>query len=199
MGDVYDLRYLRGKASEDDHMDQQAQADLDAGDAFLSEFRPTTWLLGNHDWRAVKAMESPSPLKRMAGQDIYGHMTDAAGKDCRIIPYNKRAGVHRLGDVKFLHGYSTGIGGVRKHALIYGRCVIGHLHVVESVTVERLDAPTCWCIGTLSRLELGYNEQHIGTLRQGHGFAYGTVVGGRTSVVQVRFNGMRMEEQNGVA
>jgi hypothetical protein len=103
------------------------------------------------------------------------------------VMYNKRHGVHQFGDRKLLHGYASGIGAARKHALIFGDCWIGHLHSVECVTTERHDSAECRVIGTLAKLELGYNETQLGTLRQAAGFLYGVVFpNGRTVAWQAQ-------------
>jgi hypothetical protein len=174
LGDNWDFRWLRSKASEDDALDPKLQADFDAGVTFLERFRPTVFLMGNHDHRIRKAMDSPKATKRKLAEMIWADMEDAL-HGVKPIPYNKRDGVYPFGDTKLVHGYSAGIGAVRKHALVYGKVWMGHLHTIESVRVERHDYAEGCCIGCMGRLELGYNEAQIGTLRQEKGFRYGLI------------------------
>jgi hypothetical protein len=184
LGDNWDFRWLRGKASEDDKLDPGLQADFDMGAAFVDKFRPTVFLAGNHDWRVRKSMESPNPVKSKLAGMIWGDMEDSL-KGTKIHPYNKREGVYKFGDLKMVHGYAAGVGAVRKHALVYQRVYLGHLHMVEHVSVETHNRGEAWCVGGLAKLEMGYNEAQIGTLRQSHGCRYGIIsASGRTMAWQ---------------
>jgi hypothetical protein len=175
LGDAWDFRWLRAKASDEDKLDDGLQADFDAGYDFLKRMKPTVFLCGNHDWRVRKAMESHDPAKAKLAGMLWYDMLDCLG-GVKPLDYNKRTGVYRFGDTNLVHGYSAGVGAVRKHALTYGRTWLGHLHTCESVTVERLDGATATCVGALAKNELGYNEAQIGTLRQsGNGFLYGVI------------------------
>jgi hypothetical protein len=174
LGDNWDLRWLRSKASEDDKLDPGLQADFDAGYDFLRKFKPTVMLLGNHDARVIKGMESPNSSKRKLCEMLWGDMEDAM---CGVkpLPYNKRHGVYRFGDTNLVHGYAAGIGAVRKHALVYGKVWMGHIHAIEAITTERHDSAEGRSIGALCRREMGYNDGQIGTLRQDNGFLYGLI------------------------
>lgn len=173
LGDAWDFRYLRSKATDEDKLDPRAEADFDAGADFLKRMKPTVFLCGNHDWRVRKKMEAGDAKDRILAGKLWGDMIDAIGVE--PLPYNKRTGVYQFGDTKLVHGYSAGIGAVRKHALVYGKTWLGHLHTCECITVETLDGAEARCIGALCRQELGYNEAQIGTLRQAAGFLYGVI------------------------
>jgi hypothetical protein len=189
LGDVWDFRWLRAKASEADQWDDHLQDDIDAGVQFLQRFKPTHVLLGNHDWRVKKATEHPKRSLRKLAECVWGDMQDGIGK-AKVFPYNKRDGVFRLGNLNLVHGYSAGVGALRKHIFTYGRCMMGHIHTSEQVSVERFGGGCGYSVGCLARLELGYNEQQIGCLRQSNGWAHGVIhPGGRTDVWLTQYEG----------
>ncbi len=186
LGDAWDFRWLRSKASDEDRLDPALQADFDAGVDLLGWYRPSVYAMGNHCHRVIKAMRSPDPAKAKLASMLWGDMEDAL-RGVKPIPYNKRTGIYQFGDTKLLHGYAAGIGAVRKHALVYGRCWIGHLHTIECTTPERHDTAEGRCIGALCKKELGYNEAQLGTLRQDNGFLYGIIFSnGRTLAWQAQ-------------
>lgn len=172
-GDIFDLRWLRRSASEDEKL-EQVTADFQNGCAFLEKFRPSVFLWGNHDERLRDALDSNAAhgsLKAMAEQWI-GHIEDLTPK-CQHFPYDKRRGVYQYGDYKILHGYAHGIGAARKHALTYGNCIMGHVHRHDTVTVEGHERRTCHVSGCLCVLDMGYNRATVGTLAQERGWVYG--------------------------
>lgn len=182
LGDNWDFRWLRSKASADDQYDQNLQADFDAGVEFLDWYRPTIFLMGNHDHRVVKGMDSPNPSKSKLCSLLLGDIQDAL-HGVKAAPYNKRLGAVRFGDLTLVHGYAAGIGALRAHVLTYGRCLMGHIHASDQLAVERLDGAVGYSVGCGCRLEMGYNESQRGTLRQQNGFAYGLIFpSGKTQV-----------------
>lgn len=172
-GDIFDFRWLRRSASEDEKL-EQVTADFQNGCSFLEKFKPSVFLWGNHDERLKDALDSNAAhgsLKAMAEHWI-GHIEDITPK-CQQLPYDKRRGVFQYGDHKILHGYAHGIGAARKHAFTYGNCIIGHVHRHDTVTVEGIDRRTCHVSGCLCELDMGYNRATVGTLAQEHGWIYG--------------------------
>lgn len=172
-GDVFDFRWLRRSASDDEKL-EQVTSDFQNGCAFLERFKPTHFLWGNHDKRIQTALDSNAgqgAMKALAQQWI-DHIHDIT-PGCLHFPYDKRRGVFQYGDHKFLHGYAHGVGAARRHALTYGNCVIGHVHRHDIVTVEGIDRRTCHVAGCLANYDMEYNHAHIGTLAQEHGWCYG--------------------------
>ena len=150
-------------------------------------FKPTVWLRGNHDERLWDALDASTngALRQLSGQWIDYIQTTLKG--CAVYPYCKRKGVYELGDFRFIHGYSHGIGAIRKAALTYGNVVMGHVHRLDAVRVETLDRAWGYGAGCLCRLDFPYNRGTIGTLAQEHGFVYGYVTpGGRTVIYQAQ-------------
>lgn len=173
-GDIFDFRWLR-RAASDEEKAESIEQDFEAGLALLGWYRPTAIVWGNHDWRLHNTLETTSHGATKALLSLMLERIESATAGSETVPYCKRAGVYPLGNYKVIHGYGTGIGAVRKAALVYGNCLMGHLHRNEQHTCERLDRATCYAVGCLCKLDLGYNRASIGTLMQEHGWAYGLV------------------------
>lgn len=182
LGDVWDFRWLRRSASDEEKAEAVA-ADFEAGLDLLAWYKPTVCLDGNHDDRLWRLLDSTQGSARhLAGQWLDRIGVVLAGVDRRR--YCKRNGVYRFGDYSLVHGYAHGIGACRKHALVYGNCLFGHVHAVESTRVESADPRVAYSIGACCKLDFPYNASNVGTLRQRHGFAYGTIDHGKVTVWQ---------------
>lgn len=118
--------------------------------------------------------EQKTGIERDFAQNLQQEFAKAT-KGMTVYPYCKRNGVHRIGKLAFVHGYSHGIGAARKHALSYGHVVFGHTHAIDTSSVERTDGAVGHNVGALALLDLGYNAATLGTLRQAHGWAYGII------------------------
>ena len=159
LGDAWDCTCLRGGA---DPADQSINLgdDITAGKRFLEALRPDVFCMGNHEarlWRVAKQQRG------VIGQLAEAGIADITGFLGRIgaswLPYHVKRGVYELGNTKFLHGYAIGIGAVRKHAQLYGRCVFGHLHRVEEAPAQGYDSPLAATIGWLGDPEqLDYSD-----------------------------------------
>lgn len=189
LGDAFDFRSLRRKASDMEQRDGIG-ADIDAGCAFLRKMKPTHFLRGNHDerlWDLLKGDDRKiGDLARTVADDI----VDAVG-DAKMLPYDKRQGVLRLGHLKVIHGYHAGITAARQAALVYGSCLMGHIHCVDQYAIAGLERRVGRAIGCLCRLSQDYNRAQAQTLRQSHGWAYGLLMPGGSYVV------WQAEEVNG--
>lgn len=173
LGDAFDFRWLRRSASEDEKL-EQVTSDFQKGCWLLEQFKPNVFLWGNHDQRIKDAVDSNAghgSLKALAEQWI-GHIEDITPK-CQHYPYDKRRGVHQYGDTKFLHGYCHGLQAGRRTAMVYGKSVMGHVHRSDTVTVERLDRPTCYICACSCEFDMEYNRANMGTLAQEQGWLYG--------------------------
>lgn len=189
-GDLFDFRWLRRSASDDEKL-EAVEADFEHGMEFLRWFKPTVFLWGNHDQRLRDALDSNAgqgAMKALARQWI--EAIEDATPGCQHFPYDKRRGVFRYGDHAFLHGYSHGIGAIRKAALTYGNVIMGHVHRRDRVTVEGVPRRIGHSSGCLCRLDMDYNRANIGTLAQDNGWVYGTNIDGRLLVLHAE----RMDE-----
>lgn len=174
-GDLWDFRPLRKKADAEERRESMA-TDYNAGLRWLQRFNPTHFLLGNHDSRlwelalADKGIESDYAYQ--ATQEIESMLRKMR---CVMLPYCKRQGVLRLGHLKIIHGFSSGLYSARTHALIYGSCLFGHTHSIDEHAIPGLERRVARNIGCLCQLDMDYNSRQLNTLKQAHGFAYGVL------------------------
>lgn len=172
-GDLWDFRPLRKKASAEEQRESMA-ADYEKGLDFLKGFQPNVFLRGNHDERLWELAESNNGiLSDFASEKVLKIKQVCERMGCQILPYNKREGVVRIGHLKILHGFASGVYASRQHALVYGSCLFGHTHAVDEHAIPGLERRVARNIGCLCQLDMDYNARHMGTLKQAHGFAYG--------------------------
>jgi len=174
-GDLWDFRAIRKGASEDEKRESMSK-DYNAGLKFLTEFQPDFFLRGNHDERLWELAESDTGI--LADYAYHGvrEVEDTLEKmKCRMLPYHKRDGVLRLGtsSLKILHGFHSGINAARQSALIYGSCLIGHVHTVDEHSIPGLERRVARSIGCLCDLNMDYSNRTPSSLRHSHGFAFG--------------------------
>lgn len=172
-GDVFDFRAMRRKATAEEREDSM-RADFDLGCEWLAKFKPQYWTRGNHDERLYDfAAHSHGIIQDAALTGIAKLEALTKKLGCRMLPYDRRAGVLRIGKLKVLHGYHAGAAAARQHALIYGSCLFGHVHTIDESAVPGLDRRVARSCGCLCKLDMDYNRHQTGTLRWAHGFAYG--------------------------
>lgn len=171
-GDCFDLRCLRRGAGEDEQS-EDLRADLDAGMEFMTWFKPTHWLRGNHDERLTDAINSPNPVLRRFASLAWEEVMDVVGSRCEVLPYCKRRGVLKLGSLAFVHGFTAGMFAAKRLAEIYGNVCGGHTHAIDAFSIPGLEPRIGRCCGCLAKLDMPYNRAHLNTLRQSHGFAFG--------------------------
>lgn len=174
-GDLWDMRPLRKGASEDERRESMRD-DLNAGKKWFNEFKPTHFIRGNHDERLWELAESGVGVASDFAQEGVGEI-EAMVKfhKCHMLPYNKRTGILRLGHLKILHGFASGIYAARQHALVYGSCLFGHVHAIDEHAIAGLERRVARACGCLCRLDMPYNARHMNTLKQAHGFVYGVI------------------------
>ncbi len=174
-GDCWDFRPLRKKADKEERRESMI-ADFEEGKAFLEQFKPEALIFGNHD-------------QRLPDLAAYGNgiLSDYAGKcmaeieqlgrkvGFRILPYDKRLGIYRLGSLKCIHGFLCGITAARRTALAYGSVLMGHGHAIDDQSIEGIEPRTGRMVGCLCQLDMDYNRAQIGSLRHAHGWMAGVV------------------------
>lgn len=183
LGDAFDFRWLRRGAS-DGEVNEGVKADIEAGLDFLTKYKPTHFLLGNHDHRLYEAIQDPAGVVRHAAAQIAEHIAEQLGPRCVIYPHCKRRGVMRLADYSIVHGYCTGSNAVHKTAATYGNVLMGHVHRVASSPAGGLENRVGYSIGCLCKLDMDYTRKAMNTLEWEHGFAYGVIDNGRAIVFQ---------------
>lgn len=179
LGDCWDFRNLR-KGASDDEKAASLENDWGAGTEFLNQFfdkRSENHLLyGNHDARIFDFRNSATGLLRDYAHDGVKRM-EALMKRLNIqtLPYDSALGILHLGRLSLLHGYHAGIGAVRQHAAIYGNCVIGHVHSIESAPVPSISPAEARSIGCMCIRDMDYINKKTAKLRWANGFAYGVL------------------------
>lgn len=175
-GDCFDVAAWRKGASEEERR-ESLSADIDEGCAFLSRLRPTHWLRGNHDERIYDAAVSDVGDRSDLAMKLIDGPINTAIKHAKVYPYCKRNGVMKLGHLKIIHGYHSGVQAARMAAQVYGSVLMGHIHAIDQFSIPGIERRIGRAIGCMSILDQQYNRAQAGTLRQQHGFGYGFILG----------------------
>lgn len=174
-GDLWDFRPLRGKATDDEKRESM-KADYEAGMEWLEEFQPHHFLRGNHDERLWELAAHGDGVRADYANQVIDEITKNLAKmNCRMLPYHKRDGILRIGSLKVIHGFHAGMHAVKQSALIYGACLMGHVHTIDECSIPGLERRTARAIGCLCSLDMDYNSRVPSSLRHAHGFAFGVI------------------------
>lgn len=177
VGDAWDFRNLRRGAGEEEKAGSMV-GDWNSGVTFLERFfkggKTNHFLRGNHDERMWDAAKNSSGiLKDYAAKGVEKIEALMAKNRVQMLPYDSALGILHLGHLKALHGYHAGIGACRQHAAIYGNCIFGHVHTIESAPVSALEPAEARSIGCLCIRDMDYLNKKTGKLRHAQGWAYG--------------------------
>jgi hypothetical protein len=182
LGDCFDFRWLRGKASEGERR-EKITADVDAGIDFIRQFKPTHFITGNHDYRLWRAAASDDGKIADLASYLILDIKDALG-EAVIYPYGKRKGVFNMNGTNWLHGYHAGVYAARQCAMIYGNSGMGHVHASAQATVARHDGPvTAHTSAALCLTDLEYNVGQPNTLAHQNGWLYGICYPGKRNQI----------------
>jgi len=176
-GDLLDLAALRKGATAEEQCESLSE-DWNAGMEFLHAWRPSHLLLGNHDARIYDLAEnSTAGIKADYARKLCGDLENTLRKlRCEWREYHKRRGVFTFGKLNFLHGYFSGVGAAKQHAMAYGNCLFGHCHSTDSASFGTFnERKTAYGVGGLLNVDQPYNSRYPGTLRHGCGFAMGLI------------------------
>jgi predicted phosphodiesterase len=177
-GDVFDFRNLRRGASDDEKA-HSLEDDWRMGSDFMRRFfdggRENHFLRGNHDERLWNFAHSATGLLRDYAHDGIARVEKLVAKSrARMLPYDSRLGVLKLGALKVIHGYAAGIGAARKHAIVYRNVLFGHTHNCDVAGAESDEGVSeARGIGACCRLDMPYNAHQTGKLRHQNAFCYG--------------------------
>ena len=177
-GDVFDFRNLRRGASDDEKA-HSLEDDWQMGSDFMRRFfdggKENHFLRGNHDERLWNFAHSATGLLRDYAHDGIARVEKLVAKSrARMLPYDSRLGVLKLGALKVIHGYAAGIGAARKHAIVYRNCLFGHTHNCDVAGAESDEGVSeARGIGACCRLDMPYNAHQTGKLRHQNAFCYG--------------------------
>lgn len=179
-GDNWDFRNLRRGASDEEKA-ASLEDDWEQGSHWMREFfdggQRNFFLRGNHDERLWRFADSTSGLLRdYANDGIKRAEALVKRARARMLPYDARLGVLRLGHLKVIHGYYCGLGAARRHAITYRNCIFGHTHATDSAPVENDDGPAeARGIGCCCKIDMGYNQHSPGKLRHDNAWCYGVL------------------------
>lgn len=178
-GDLWDFRNLRKGASDDEKASSLVddwEAGLDFSSAFFSGGKENHFLYGNHDARLHHfAASCVGVLRDYANDGIKraeGHFKKVKA---RTLPYDSALGVLDLGKLRIIHGFHAGMSAARQHANIYGNCLFGHVHTIESAPVAALEPAEARSIGCMCIRDMDYANAKTGKLRWAQGFAFGLI------------------------
>lgn len=185
LGDAVDMACLRAGARRDPDEPDRAESLLDdmlAGISFLHEcfdgVASSTFLMGNHEARAVQLMHSGNQVVAYAAGQLVQRIHDELARyKTEIVPYaglNKKC-VRKLGDVSFLHGELFNVSAARDTAeTIGGHCVFGHTHKIAMEAGRTHADAMGFNLGCLIRLDAQYAQGRRATCQWKHGFAFGS-------------------------
>ena len=190
-GDNWDFRNLRRGATDDEKAASLVD-DWEAGTDFLTKFfaggKENWFLRGNHDERLWMFAGSATGLLRDYAHDGIKRVEALMRKSkARMLPYDSALGVLDLGKLRVLHGYHAGASACRAHANVYGNCLFGHVHSIESAAVASFQPAEARSIGCLCKRDMDYVAAKTGKLRWGHGWAAGILhADGSYTLTQIR-------------
>ena len=155
-------------------------------------FRPTAFLYGNHEDRLDQLIHgSSNGLVRDYAQDVDDKIKTVLRKNgCKdIYPYHADLGVHRIGPLAFVHGYSCSMNAVSDHAKHYsisgGATVIGHIHSIQQANAPKHGGCVGYSGGCLCTIDaMSYAKRFLGTSKWGNGWVYGVIRGNEWKVWQ---------------
>lgn len=180
LGDLFDFSAIR-RGARDDEQAVSLRDDWDAGTEFFERFfsygKERHFLRGNHDERIYFLRSNTTGLVRDYAEDGIKQIGAMVKKHkVKMLPYDAREGVLRLGHLKAIHGFHAGANAARQHATVYGNCVYAHTHsddVFRTPGLELREAVNCPCLCDESKLE--YIRAKTGRLRWVTGWIYGVL------------------------
>jgi len=187
LGDNWDFAALRKGVGKDDRESSWAalKEDIEAGCEWLAAYRPTHFLMGNHEHRVRDLIHGTDSITRLESlQDIDGKMRKAIRQSgCKVVKeYTVNQNFVDIGPVTFTHGFYHGNDAIVKTAHRFnsgpGRAVVmGHLHRAEQHNLERRGGGAVWICGCACDLSLQYAERRPSTLRWQNSFMAFRIVG----------------------
>lgn len=191
LGDCFDLRALRRGVSGQEE-DESLVDDVKAGMDFIERYQPDTFLYGNHEDRLSQVIStSTNGMVKDYVIDLDNSIKNKLKSNgCKkIYEYHAHEGVHALGNIRFVHGYTCGTRAVEEHAIHYapvaGAVIMGHLHSIQQTNAKRHGGAVGFSGGCLCRKEdMGYSKNRLATSKWGSGWLYGFVQGNDWKVWQ---------------
>ena len=176
-GDHFDCAALRKGAMNEMEGVRSIKDDLEAGKEFLSRYRPTHVLWGNHEYRLeVLARSHQSSVVRDFCSDRFSEINRAARKAGAkvILPYRRDKPL-RIGPITGHHGIGSDL---TKMGMFYGSegglFLCGHGHQGQQVILPKYGRGAAYMAPALANLELlDYSENTLSAARHNNGFIAG--------------------------
>lgn len=173
-GDCFDLPWLMRRASEEEK-NRSITEDMEKGEAFLRQMKPTHYMLGNHEsrlWKQYRVQASGSAKQHLLG-GIIERIRAAAG-DAKIYEYHIKRTILRLGQWHLMHGWRAGVYALQNMVKDIGASLmVGHNHCGDDIVVPQMNRPRGISIPCLCRTDMDYADTHAVTFRQNHGYVKG--------------------------
>lgn len=173
-GDCFDMPWLMRRASKEEQ-NLSITLDMERGEAFLRQLKPTHYMLGNHETRLWKAhrVQSIGSAKEQFLAGIIERIINAAG-DAKRYEYHVHKTILKLGQWHLMHGWRAGVYALQNMVKdIGGSLIVGHNHAADDVQIAMLPRPRGISLGCLCRTDMEYADTHAISFRQDHGYCYG--------------------------
>ncbi len=169
-GDLVDCTQISDKFA--DETGRAFSDDLIVANEVLDLFKPSVYMLANHEARITR-IGSMLPVSLRSMFDLHKHL-HLKERKIKTFPYHPVKGIYKIGHLKVLHGFWTGVYYTAKTATVFGNSVCGHSHRTQTASPPSAgDTRTCFGVGCMSRLVLPWMEDRppMGH-NNGFGFAY---------------------------
>lgn len=178
LGDFCDMTAFRSGAHGTKDESEPIGADVDEGLGFLAAMRATHVFFGNHEDRLVRLSHHYNAIVAECAQGVLERIETRCKllKADQITRYSitENASYRLIGGYRFMHGWIYNENAPRDHAESVGNCVFGHTHRAGVAKGRRLDNPTGFCVGTLTRIaNMDYAKTRRSTLAWTQGFVWG--------------------------
>jgi hypothetical protein len=191
LGDGYDLRSIR-RGAMGKEADESLVKDVLKGHWFIKRLKPTVYLYGNHEDRLEQILSNTQngilhDYISDLDADIKSNLRDNGCK--KIYPYHAEYGVHRIGPIAYVHGYTCGVRAVEEHAIHYadrhGAVIMGHIHSIQQTNARKFGGAVGFSGGCLCKKQaMGYSKNRLATSKWGTGWTYGYIQGKNWKVWQ---------------
>lgn len=173
-GDAFDLPWLMRRASEEEK-NRSITEDMEKGEAFLRQIKPTHYILGNHEsrlWKQYRQQATGSAKQHLLGGII--ERIQAAAGGAKMYEYHIKRTILKLGQWHLMHGWRAGVYALPNMVKdIGGNLLVGHNHYGDDIEVPTMRRPRGISIPCLCRLDMDYADTHAVTFRQNHGYVQG--------------------------
>lgn len=184
LGDWTDMTALRAGAKGGPDETEPIAPDIERGLEFLEQLECNLVFCGNHEQRAFRLAHHYNAVVQLAARTIICEMQKTCDKlHAELVPWDVFGGWRPVGNFLLGHGTMFNENCPRDHAEAFGNCIFGHWHRTGQAKGRRLDNPTGYCVGTLTRIgNMDYASNRRSTLAWSQGMAFGYYTDNQTVV-----------------